>query len=586
MRYFQEGTVDSEFQQLRLEGFTGSLNDMIKKKKESLGSVGTVDDTVVPTPINSKGFTEDFNGSTLSLGGVEFTQSVPVLVPTASSGDVSLLGTQYMESTDAGILETLKSKSYAVHIPFTPGKTGDVAFTNCVLFAAGLSTTNTEGVISFWIRSNGVMRFQIDGEGSRTPQSLDSVVTATLLEKQLFSYVIHRNEDDTGDAVSLYIDGIPVRTDLDINADKYPVLVDQLTLGARRGATASMITTGTIHKGMSVQTLTGSDRASQVKEACRGMKDTLTNYMPEKLSDTILAVGAGQSNRLGLIAGQTHPSPATIPAGVMYGVDVSNEPNKTLTDDMTGVADGGGVGRIGESSGAYGFASYMNSKYGYKTIYGMMAVTGSPLLDATTSSQSHWEIGTDNTNGLLTANTAIATNDPDAATQRGLLTHILDVLDYYPGLNVKYKVVLWNQGEADAPYLTDTPSPTSVNRYYRSLKGVANYFLNRGFDLFVIDEAMTSGTDASEVSGNEVQQQRLRNVQAKVVTSSDSIIFGSEVGPDTGSTFNTFTVDSDGVWTGGREFNADGVHYTGPFADAVAMLNAKNVGTKLSLTEI
>lgn len=299
----------------------------------------------------------------------------------------------------------------------------------------------------------------------------------------------------------------------------------------------------------------------------------MEEYVPEKRDVTDMFLCGGQSLMMG--GGADAATPVTHQTGKAFACQKYPDEKdlRDLVQDATGT---GGLHWFGAATPMHGFIDEWITRTGRHALGKMIAWQGSAMLyDTPAANKVHWEV----TQQPQTS--VVLSTDPDFldGVRSQHIPHLFDVIRRHPFKKPALRVFFWQQGEAEFSHIGDA---VTAQEYTDALQALWDWLKsNHDMDYFALFQIGRRGTTAQEVSDNQADVDLIRGAQAAFIANNADAF---NVFPDAdalGATFNTFTADADGVWTGGMEYE-DGVHVVGDCATAMGRYAARQLHTALS----
>ncbi|RMF06357.1 MAG: hypothetical protein D6773_04425 [Alphaproteobacteria bacterium] len=287
----------------------------------------------------------------------------------------------------------------------------------------------------------------------------------------------------------------------------------------------------------------------------------------------------GQSN-----AGGSQPSPIEVPAtitgpGVAWGVRRSASPelNGTLLSPFQNGANH--TTHFGASSWSPPFAQRWYDLTGRSSLWANLAFAGTPLVGAAIPGADHWAVSPWESSliGASTLGVELPRNI--------ILGDVFEAHRINPLFGDGLRLVHWIQGEADANSVA--LDRLGQDDYAEELDFLFSY-LKRTYaiDHFLIYELGRKGTTLAEVQANEAQWQgymEIRAAQNSVAALRADTFMIFTGAKETGTPFNTLTVDASGYHVSGFSYMADGVHFDSASHTAMGLTAARNLSQLLGL---
>lgn len=283
----------------------------------------------------------------------------------------------------------------------------------------------------------------------------------------------------------------------------------------------------------------------------------------------------GQSN-----AAQTTPNPNLTPystsADVAWGVTRNPQPDRGLSGPLqngTNVTP-----HFGQSSGWPHWAQEWHAQTGRRSIWGAFPVAGQQLCSISSpAAPQQWSV--EDMSKSLVGNYTY--DNDDLFTRRQLIHHVFDVFDFNPRFTLGNVYVIWVQGEQDA----NLNAPGIRTAYETQLDALFTFCKTEwNVHSFFIVELGRKGANATEIASNETVYQLIRDAQNAVAASRADTYTVFDGCKAQGSPLNTLTVDGNGYWVSGWDYQDDGgVHYETASNYALGKTAARNAVQLLGL---
>jgi hypothetical protein len=282
------------------------------------------------------------------------------------------------------------------------------------------------------------------------------------------------------------------------------------------------------------------------------------------LRDADMFYVLGQSN-----AGGAQPVPCPIPfvtsAGVAYGMTRYPQPDRGISGPFqngNSVTPG-----FGQSAAWPHFAERWFTLTGRRSLWGNYAWAGTAMTPQANPAQNWSPI--DPSKSLIRDVTMAG----DQYDRKTLLAQLADGARLLARFNIKKRIAVWVQGEADSDAGVGTADYiTHLELMIADLKSRLN------LDYFLIYELGRKGTDSGSIAANEPAKALIRKAQAIVCAKRDDTFMVFSGCKQEGA----LTVNGSGYHVSGWEYLVDGVHNTAEAQRCMGLTSARNAATILS----
>lgn len=232
----------------------------------------------------------------------------------------------------------------------------------------------------------------------------------------------------------------------------------------------------------------------------------------------------------------------------------------------------------GQSNAWPHFAEQWYLDTGRSSLWINFSVAGTCLRkESIPGTTSHWDVS-DLTKFL--AGDIVYSSGGETKSRRDMFADAVAAIRANPRLKLGRRFATWTQGEADANSASCTPA-----QYEERLHALIDYLVaTYGIEHFGICGLGRKGADQTEVTAWETSDYAaFRAAQANVATARPDTTLIFDRAHQTGTPFNTLTVDENFLHVSGMAYQADGVHLTSEGFRCMGRTAGRNMAVALGL---